>query len=116
MSDADFQQYQQALINKLKQRLQILGKEASRFADDFDCSNFAFDARQKLIVQVRQLTVAKLAGYFYQAVIQLQGLALLSHLSSSDHDKVDYAESKSWVIYPNTFALQKVLPRKVATP
>lgn len=116
MSDADFQQYQQALINELKQRPQTLGEEASRFADDFDRSNFAFDTRQKLIVQVMQLTAATLAGYFHQAVIQPQGLALLSQLSGSGQDKADYAEPKGWVTYPNASALQKVLPRKVATP
>lgn len=116
MSDADFQQNQQSLINELKQRPQILGEEASRFADYFDRSNFAFDTRQKLIVQVMQLTAATLAGYFHQAVIQLQGLALLSQLSGSGQDKADYANPKGWVTYPNASALQKVLPRKVATP
>ncbi len=115
MSDADFQQYQQALINELNQRPQTLGEEASRFADDFDRSNFAFDTRQKLIEQVMQLTQATLAGYFHQAVIQLQGLALFSQLSGSGQDKADYAEPKGWVTY-NASALQKVLPRKVATP
>lgn len=118
MSDADFQQYQQVLINELKQRPQTLGEKASRFTDDFDRSNFAFDTRQKLIVQVMQLTAATLAGYFHfhQAVIQPQGLALLSQLSGSGQDKADYAEQKGWVTYPNASALQKVLPRKVATP
>lgn len=115
MSNADFQQYQQALINELKQRPQTLGEEASRFAGDFDRSNFAFDTRQKLIVQVMQLTPAKLAGYFNQAVIQPQGLALLSKVSGSGQDKADYAEPKGWVTYPNASALQKVLPSKVAT-
>lgn len=116
MSDADFQQYQQALINELKQRPQTLGEEASRFANDFDRSNFAFDTRQKLIVQVMQLTAATLAGYFHQAVIQPKGLALLSQLSGSGQDKADYAEPKGWVTHPNASALQKVLLRKVAIP
>jgi protease-3 len=33
MEDADFQPYQQALINELKSRPQTIGEEASRFAD-----------------------------------------------------------------------------------
>lgn len=116
MSEADFEQYKQALINELKQRPQTLSEEASRFANDFDRGNFAFDTRQKLIVQVQQLTPAKLADYFHQAVIQPQGLAVLSQVSGSGQDKADYAAPKDWVTYPNASALQQILPRKVATP
>ncbi|VDZ58548.1 Protease 3 precursor [Serratia odorifera] len=36
MSEADFAQYQQALINELKQRPQTLSEEASRFSNDFE--------------------------------------------------------------------------------
>ncbi|EJA2548558.1 pitrilysin [Serratia marcescens] len=116
MSEADFEQYKQALINELKQRPQTLSEEASRFANDFDRGNFAFDTRQKLIAQVQQLTSAKLADYFHQAVIQPQGLAVLSQVSGSGQDKADYAAPKDWVTYPNASALQQILPRKVATP
>lgn len=116
MSEADFEQYKQALINELKQRPQTLSEEASRFANDFDRGNFAFDTRQKLIAQVQQLTPAKLADYFHQAVIQPQGLAVLSQVSGSGQDKADYAAPKDWVTYPNASALQQILPRKVAKP
>ncbi|CAI1885734.1 pitrilysin [Serratia entomophila] len=116
MSEADFGQYKQALINELKQRPQTLSEEASRFANDFDRGNFAFDTREKLIAQVQQLTPAKLADFFHQAVIQPQGLAVLSQVSGSGQDKAEYAEQKGWVTYPNASALQQVLPRKVATP
>ncbi|QPI34657.1 pitrilysin [Serratia sp. CMO1] len=116
MSEADFEQYKQALINELKQRPQTLSEEASRFANDFDRGNFAFDTRQKLIAQVQQLTPAKLADYFHQAVIQPHGLAVLSQVSGSGQDKADYAAPKDWVTYPNASALQQILPRKVATP
>ncbi|BBO64549.1 protease III [Serratia marcescens] len=116
MSEADFEQYKQALINELKQRPQTLSEEASRFANDFDRGNFAFDTRQKLIAQVQQLTPAKLADYFHQAVIQPQGLAVLSQVSGSGQDKADYAAPNDWVTYPNASVLQQILPRKVATP
>jgi len=116
MSEADFGQYKQALINELKQRPQTLSEEASRFANDFDRGNFAFDTREKLIAQVQQLTPAKLADFFHQAVIQPQGLAVLSQVSGSGQDKAEYAEQKGWVTYLNASALQQVLPRKVATP
>lgn len=116
MTEADFGQYKQALINELKQRPQTLSEEASRFANDFDRGNFAFDARQKLIAQVQQLTPAKLADFFHKAVIQPQGLAMLSQVSGSGQDKADYVKQKGWTTYPHASALQQVLPRKVATP
>ncbi|VTR40102.1 Protease 3 precursor [Serratia fonticola] len=35
LSDADFAQYKQAMINELQQRPQTLGEEAGRFSSDF---------------------------------------------------------------------------------
>ncbi|MCS3407356.1 pitrilysin [Serratia sp. AKBS12] len=116
MSEADFAQYQQALINELKQRPQTLSEEASRFSNDFDRGNFAFDTRDKLIAQIQQLTPAKLADFFHQAVIQPNGLAVLSQVSGSSQDKADYAAPQGWQSMPNASALQQTLPRKVATP
>ncbi len=116
MKEADFEQYKQAMINELKQRPQTLSEEAGRFANDFDRGNFAFDTRHKLIEQIKQLTPTKLADYFHQAVIQPQGLAVLSQVSGSGQEKADYAVQLGWVTYPNASALQKTLPRKVATP
>lgn len=116
MKEADFEQYKQAMINELKQRPQTLSEEAGRFANDFDRGNFAFDTRHKLIEQVKQLTPTKLADYFHQAVIQPQGLAVLSQVSGSGQDKADYAVQPNWVTYPSASALQKTMPRKVATP
>ncbi len=117
LSDADFAQYKQAMINELQQRPQTLGEEASRFSSDFDRGNFAFNTREKLIAQVQILTPAKLADYFQQAVIKPQGLALLSQVSGSSQQQADFATpGEDWVTYPNASSLQKTLPRKVATP
>ena len=116
MSDADFAQYKQAMINELKQRPQTLSEEAGRFSNDFDRGNFAFDTREKLIAQVEALTPAKLADYFHQAVMQPQGLAVLSQVSGSSQEKADFATPEGWVTYPNASSLQKTLPRQVATP
>ncbi|MGO4745755.1 pitrilysin [Serratia quinivorans] len=116
MKEADFEQYKQAMINELKQRPQTLSEEAGRFANDFDRGNFAFDTRHKLIEKIKQLTPTTLADYFHQAVIQPQGLAVLSQVSGSGQDKADYAVQPEWVTYPDASALQQTLPRKVATP
>ncbi|MFI8417464.1 pitrilysin [Serratia sp. NPDC078593] len=116
MSEADFAQYQKALINELKQRPQTLNEEAGRFSNDFDRGNFAFDSREKLIAQIEQLTPTKLADFFHQAVIQPSGLAVLSQVSGSSQNKADYANPPSWVDFPNASTLQQTLPRKVTTP
>ena len=47
MKAEDFAQYQQALINDLKQRPQTLDEEANRYSRDFNRQNFAFDTREK---------------------------------------------------------------------
>ncbi len=70
MSQADFVQYQQAMINDLKQRPQTLNEEADRYSRDFDRQNYDFDTRQKLMEQVQQLTPSGLADFFHQAVMQ----------------------------------------------
>ncbi|AHG19244.1 protease [Chania multitudinisentens RB-25] len=117
MSEADFAQYKQAMINELKQRPQTLSEEADRFGNDFDRGNFAFDTRQKLIAQITTLTPTKLADYFHQAVIQPQGLAVLSQVSGSSQEKADFVvPGADWVTYPNASALQQTLPRQVVTP
>ncbi|ANI29913.1 protease [Yersinia entomophaga] len=116
MKPADFEQYKQGLINQLLQRPQTLGEEASRFSNDFNRNNFAFDTRDKLIAQVRLINNAELADYFQQAVIKPQGLALLSQVKGNGKDVGSYAAPKGWKTYPNVSSLQQTLPRKVLVP
>ncbi|QKJ88484.1 Pitrilysin [Paramixta manurensis] len=112
MSREDFAQYQQALINELKQRPQTLDDEASRFGKDFDRENYQFDTREKVIAQVQQLTPESLANFFHQAVMSQQGLALVSQISGSHHGKADYAPLKGWKTWKNISSLQRSLPVK----
>ncbi|CNE85834.1 protease III [Yersinia nurmii] len=116
MKPADFEQYKQGLINQLLQRPQTLGEEASRLSNDFSRNNFAFDTRDNLIAQVRQINNAELADYFQQAVIKPQGLALLSQVKGNGKDAGSYAAPKGWKTYPNASSLQQTLPRKVLVP
>lgn len=80
MKPDDFEQYKQGLVNQLLQRPQTLDEEAERYRKDFNLNNFAFDSREKMIAQVKQLTANELADFFQQAVIKPQGLALLSQV------------------------------------
>ncbi|AJJ62666.1 pitrilysin [Yersinia aldovae] len=116
MKPADFEQYKQALINQLMQRPQTLDEEAGRFSNDFNRNNFAFDSREKMIAQVKQLNSTALADFFQQAVIKPQGLALLSQVKGLGQSSGGYAVVDGWTTYPTTSALQATLPQKVLAP
>lgn len=110
MSQADFAQYQAAMINELKQRPQTLDEEAGRFSKDFDRENYRFDTREKVVEQVQALTPQAVADFFHQAVMAPTGLALLSQVSGSHHGKADYAAEKGWTTWKDLSTLQQSLP------
>lgn len=116
MKPADFEQYKQGLINQLLQRPQTLEEETSRYSNDFNRNNFAFDSREKMIAHVKQLNSTALADFFQQAVIKPQGLALLSQVKGQGQTAGGYAVPKGWTTYPTTSALQATLPQKVLVP
>ncbi|WP_409160657.1 pitrilysin [Pectobacterium sp. B2J-2] len=113
MSEEEFAQYKQGVMNELNQRPQTLGEEVSRLRKDLDRENFAFDSREKLLEQIKPLTVAQLADFFQQA-LKPEGLAILSQVSGSHHGKADYAAPKGWHTYADASSLQKTLPREKA--
>lgn len=110
LNAADFSQYRQGMINELLQRPQTLDEEADRFSGDFNRGNDAFDTRDSLIAETKRLTADGITGYFRQAVIKPQGLALLSQVLGSSHEKAGFAAPEGWQTYPDTSALQKTLP------
>ncbi|WP_379060251.1 pitrilysin [Pectobacterium brasiliense] len=113
MSEEEFTQYKQGVMNELNQRPQTLGEEASRLRRDLDRENFAFDSREKLLEQIKPLTVTQLADFFQKA-LKPEGLAILSQVSGSHHGKADYAAPKGWHTYADASSLQKTLPREKA--
>lgn len=116
MSKEDFVQYQMAMINELKQRPQTLDEEAGRFSKDFNRENYQFDTREKVIAQIQALTPAKLATFFHDAVMQPQGLMLLSQISGSQHEKADYAKQQGFTNWEELSRLQQSFPVKSDKP
>lgn len=116
MSKEDFAQYQMAMINELKQRPQTLDEEAGRFSKDFNRENYKFDTREKVIAQIQALTPAKMATFFHDAVMQPQGLALLSQISGSQHEKADYAKPEGFTNWEEVSRLQQSFPVKSDKP
>ena len=114
MKPEDFAQYQQALINDLKQRPQTLDEEANRYNRDFNRQNFAFDTREKAVEQIQKLTPVGLADFFHKAVLEQQGMAMISQIGGS-HDgatKDDYAPLPGFTTWDQVEKLQQSLPIK----
>ncbi|MDN2485431.1 pitrilysin [Kosakonia sacchari] len=111
MKPEEFAQLQQGVIAQLTQAPQTLGEEASKLSKDFDRGNMRFDSRDKVVAQITLLTPQKLADFFHQAVVEPQGMAILSQISGSQSGKADYARPQGWKVWDSTSALQQTLPK-----
>lgn len=110
MSVEDFAQMQQGMISEIMQAPQTLSQEASQLSKDFDRGNMDFDSRDKVVAEIKKLTPQKLADFFHQAVIEQQGMAVLSQVSGSHNGKADYAAPDGWKTWKEVSALQQSLP------
>lgn len=110
MKPEEFAQIQQGVIAQMLQAPQTLGEEASKLSKDFDRGNMRFDSRDKVVAQIKALTPQKLADFFHQAVVEPQGMAILSQISGSQSGKADYARPDGWTVWKDASALQQSLP------
>ncbi|HKN05178.1 MAG TPA: pitrilysin, partial [Buttiauxella sp.] len=110
MSAEDFAQMQQGMISEIMQAPQTLSQEASQLSKDFDRGNLDFDSRDKVIAEIKKLTPQKLADFFHQAVIEPQGMAVLSQIAGSNNGKVEYAAPEGWKTWKEVSGLQQSLP------
>ena len=110
MKPEEFAQLQQAVISQILQAPQTLGDEASKLSKDFDRGNMRFDSRDKVVAQIKLLTPQKLADFFHQAVVEPQGMAILSQISGSQNGKAEYVHPEGWKVWENVSALQQTMP------
>lgn len=110
MKPEEFAQIQQGVIAQIEQAPQTLGAEASKLSKDFDRGNMRFDSRDKVVAQIKLLTPQKLADFFHQAVVEPQGMAILSQISGSQSGKAEYAQPEGWKVWDSVSALQQSLP------
>ena len=110
MKPEEFAQIQQAVITQMLQAPQTLGEEASKLSKDFDRGNMRFDSRDKIVAQIKLLTPQKLADFFHQAVVEPQGIAILSQISGSQNGKAEYVHPEGWKVWENVSALQQTMP------
>lgn len=110
MKPEEFAQIQQAVITQMLQAPQTLGEEASKLSKDFDRGNMRFDSRDKIVAQIKLLTPQKIADFFHQAVVEPQGMAILSQISGSQNGKAEYVHPEGWKVWENVSALQQTMP------
>lgn len=116
LSDVEFKQYKQAVLNELLQKPQTLSEEASRFVGDFGRTNYQFDSRDKLIEEITNLQLSDIVNFFQQAVVEQQGLSVLSQVIGNDDnaDKSIYATLPAdWTTFDNASSLQQQFTHKV---
>ncbi|PWW12720.1 pitrilysin [Mangrovibacter plantisponsor] len=114
MPEPEFAQVQQAVISQIQQAPQTLGDEVAKVSMDFDRANMAFDSDDAVIRAVRSLTPAKVADFFRQAVIEHDGMAVISEVSGTQQGKADFAAPEGWKPWGSVEALQKTLPQSGA--
>ncbi|MGU0016612.1 hypothetical protein ACVXG9_20310 [Escherichia coli] len=110
MKPDEFAQIQQAVITQMLQAPQTLGEDASKLSKDFNRGNMRFDSRDKIVAQIKLLTPQKLADFFHQAVVEPQGMAILSQISGSQNGKAEYVHPEGWKVWENVSALQRTMP------
>ncbi len=116
LNDTEFKEYKQGTIRMLQQKPQTLEEEASRFVGDFSRTNYQFDSRHKLIEEINRLQLSDIINFYQQAVIQQQGLSVISQVSSNgkEAEKANYISLPTgWVTYENASTLQQQFPHEV---
>ncbi|NHB87862.1 pitrilysin [Photorhabdus tasmaniensis] len=113
MSQTDFEQYKNALINERQQPPQTFYSEVARFSGDFSRNNFSFDSRDKMLEVLKKTTQKQLINFYQDAVTKHHGLSLISQVIGKSATPDGYAKLKGWKTYHNVTELQKQLPVEV---
>nr|WP_314740257.1 pitrilysin [uncultured Haemophilus sp.] len=78
LSEKEFNQFKESLLNKLERKPESISQEFDKFVYDYSRSNNQFDYQQKRIQAVRNLTKNDVVEFYNNAVMQKQGLVLVS--------------------------------------
>lgn len=110
MKPEEFSQIQQAVIAQVMQPPQTLGEKGTcAERADFDRGTGEW-IRDKVVAEIKQLTPQKVADFFHQAVIKLQGITILSQVSGSQNGKTEYVNPQGWKVWKSVSALQQSMP------
>lgn len=78
LTEEEFNQFKESLLNKLERKPESLSQEFEQFTYDYSRSNNQFDYQAKRIQAVKNLTKNDIVEFYNKAVIQQNGLVLVS--------------------------------------
>ncbi len=107
LSEAEFNQFKESLLNKLTRKPESLSQEFSLFTYDFSLLNNRFDYRQKTIEAVKQLTKRDIVKFYQDTVIDQKGLVLVSQALGTKTKSTDAAVLSGFENIENIENLQK---------
>lgn len=107
LSEAEFNQFKESLLNKLTRKPESLSQEFSLFTYDFSLLNNRFDYRQKTIEAVKQLTKQDIVKFYQDTVIDQKGLVLVSQALGTKTKSTDAAVLSGFENIENIENLQK---------
>ncbi|KAA1195263.1 pitrilysin [Photorhabdus heterorhabditis] len=113
MSQTDFEQYKNALINESQQPPQTFYAEVARFSGDFSRNNFSFDSRDKMLEVLKKTTQKQLINFYRDAVNKHRGLSFISQVIGKSGNSDGYAKLKGWKTYHDVTEFQQQLPVEV---
>lgn len=80
LTDDEFSQYRQAVIDELQMPPQTLNEEFANYFADYFQSLFKFDSRQQRVERLSTLSKAELVDFYKAAVIEQAGLVIASQV------------------------------------
>lgn len=108
LTESEFNQYKQSLINELSMPPQTLDEEFDHYLSDFSQSKFTFDSRQENLARLATLTQADLVDFYRKSITHPTGLTLVSQVLGTQPDK-SINGIDGVTPYSGAEALQKVL-------
>lgn len=108
LTESEFNQYKQSLINELSMSPQTLDEEFDHYSSDFSQSKFTFDSRLQNLARLATLTQADVIDFYRKSITHPTGLILVSQVLGTQPGKTINGID-GLTPYSGAQALQKVL-------
>lgn len=80
LTDSEFEQYRQAVIDELLMPPQTLNEEYAAYLADYSQNLFHFDSKLQKVARLSTLTKSELIEFYQKAVIEQEGLVIASQV------------------------------------
>ncbi|MDP8079584.1 pitrilysin [Pasteurella skyensis] len=110
MTEQEFDEYKNSLLEILQQKPESLRQEFLRFASDFDRNNFKFDHLEEIIKITQHITKQQVVDFYQQAVMEQRGFVFISQALGKKSKLRDQVTLKDFKTVKSIEKLQKSLP------